>query len=74
MPYVKQKEVRFVKIKRLLLGYSLNPTGIAEILGCSWATASKKLNEPERFTLGELERISRTRHIPIDEIRDAATI
>ena len=71
MPYIKPHDPPFVKVKRLLLGYGLGVTELASVLDCSRNTAAARLNDPQRFTLGELNTISKRKHIPIDEIREA---
>lgn len=71
MPRIKPKEVPFVSVKRLLIGYGLNGPALAEILGCSAPTARARLNRPELFTLADLEKINKRGHIPIEEIRAA---
>lgn len=71
MPYIKQN-VPYVKMQRLLKGYGLNAPALAKILDCSEPTARKLLNErTSKLTLGDLDRINRFAHIPIEEIRDA---
>lgn len=74
MPRVKEKEIDFAKVKRLLLGYEITAKTLSEVLGCSQPTARKKLNSPETLTLGELKKISQRKHIPIDEIRESIQI
>ena len=70
MPYIKQAEAPFVKVRRLLLGYGLNATELAAVLNCSYNTAARRLEHPETFTLTELAKISTKGHIPMDEIRE----
>lgn len=71
MPRLKTKEIPFVKVKRLLVGYGLNCQALAEVLGCSEPTARSRLNRPETLTLSELDLISRRGHVPMEEIRAA---
>jgi len=71
MPYVKKPEQPFAKMTRLLRGYGLTATEMSRLLGCSYPTGQKRLNQPESLTLAELDRISRAAHIPIEEIREA---
>ncbi len=71
MPYVKKPEQPFAKMTRLLRGYGLTATELAKLLGCSYPTGQKRLNQPESMTLGELDQISRRAHIPIEELREA---
>ena len=71
MPYVKRSEIPFIKVRRLLLGYELDPVALSKVLGCSYNTAKSRLDNPSTLTVGELETISVKGHIPIDEIRAA---
>lgn len=71
MPYVRQPEVPFARVRRLLLGYELDTARLAGILGCSLPTARSRLANPQQLTLGELERISRLGHVPMAEIKEA---
>lgn len=71
MPRLKEKEVPFVKMQRLIKGYGYNGESLASILGVCKTTARKKLDNPERFTLADIARINRYGHIPMDEIREA---
>ena len=71
MPYVKKQETPYVRVRRLLMGYGLDPCGLAAVLGCSRNTAAARLANPGTLTLSELGTISRAGHIPMDEIRQA---
>lgn len=71
MPYIKKNAPPFVKITRLLRGYGFNSITLASVLGVSQPTAKKRLDRPETLTLGELDRISRFAHIPMEELRQA---
>lgn len=71
MPYIKQRERSFDKMRKLLLAEELNATRLAEVLGCSRNTAKSRIDNPERITLGELAEISRKAHVPVDSIRAA---
>ena len=76
MPYLKnsrKKQPDFFSITRLIREY-VTPPQVAEILNCSPTTARKKMNAPELFTLGELNRICRKAHIPAEDMRQAATV
>ena len=73
MPYLKRREPDFIKITRLIRGYA-TPPKVAEMIGCSANTARKKMNDPQQFTLGELNRICRMAHIPVEEMRQAAQV
>jgi len=57
-------------MKRLLLGYEVNGANLATAIGCSEPTARKKLADPSRLTLGDLELIHRKFGIPCEEIRE----
>lgn len=71
MPYIKPKEPPFIRVRRLLLGYEMTPQSLAAVLECSENTARARLRSPETLTLGELDKISRRGHIPMEEIRAA---
>lgn len=71
MPYVKKPDPPYVKMTRLLKGYGLNGTKLAEILGVSRPTAKARIDAPGKLTLGDLDRINRFGHIPIEELREA---
>ena len=74
MPYIKAREIPYVRVKRLLLGYGLDATSLAGVLGCSYNTAASRLRNPQSLTLHELGVISRNGHIPIEELREAIQI
>ena len=63
--------IPFVNVRRLLLGYDITASELARILGCAYTTARSRLDNPQTFSLGELERVSLKAHIPMDEIRAA---
>lgn len=63
----------FSSMGRLLKGYGMTAAKLAEILQCSQPTARQRLAEPERLTLGDLDRINRAGHIPLEELREAIT-
>jgi len=73
MPRTRPREVPFVKMKRLLLGYGLNGPALAAILECTPNTARSRLERPETLTLAELDKVCSKGHIPMDEIRAAIT-
>jgi len=73
MPYVKRIEIPYAAVGRLLKGYGINAEKLAGILECSVPTARARLNDPQRFSLAELGKVSRKGHVPIEEIRDAIT-
>lgn len=67
------KKPPFSRMGRLLKGYGLTAAKLAEILEVSTPTARQRLAEPERLTLGDLDRINRAGHIPMEELREAIT-
>lgn len=71
--YLKKKEPPFVSMQRLLLGYGLKASKLANVLQVSEPTAKKKLDDPKRFTLDDLDRINRFGHVPIEELREAVS-
>lgn len=73
MPY-KKPTTPFIELSRLLKGYDLNAPALATVLGCSANTARTKLANPERFSLKELQLISRKGHIPATELMSAIKI
>jgi len=72
MPYIKPTDVPFARISRLIRGYGLTISGLADILHISRPTAKKLLDNPGYFTLRDLDLINRFAHIPLEEIRQAA--
>ena len=69
--YKKPKQKRFEAVARLLKGYGFGAKRLSEILECSPATASRKLADPERLTLFDIDRIVRFGHVPCDEVKGA---
>jgi hypothetical protein len=61
----------FSRMGRLLKGYGMTAARLAEILNVSTPTARQRLAEPERLTLGDLDRINRKGHVPLEELREA---
>ena len=57
--------------KSILFLRGRNTTTIAKVLGCTYVTASKKLNSPSEFKLRELIAIAKECEIPIHELLDA---
>ena len=62
---------------RVLLSGSAETEGVTlervgDILGCSPATASRRMKEPGTLTLDELVKLGRGLHIPIEDLRNAA--
>jgi hypothetical protein len=48
----------------------VNGRNLAVALGCAEITARKKLYDPDKLTLGDLEKIHRVYGIPIAELRE----
>lgn len=72
MPYAKPlTPPRYARMTRLLRGYGLTAPKLAEVLNVTTPTARIRLENPSRLTLGDLDRINRLGHVPIDEIRGA---
>jgi len=69
MPYIA-RTMPCEKLSRLIRGYCTPPT-LAQVLKCAPATARKKLEEPTRFTTGDLLQIHNGLHIPMEELREA---
>ena len=68
MPYTRKK--REPELTRLLRAEHLTMEEIGEAIGASRQTASRKVKNPDLFTIGELKNICRKLHIPMDEIRE----
>ena len=66
---MKRQEIPFVSLQRLIRGYNLNAVKLADIWHCSYNTAAARLRDPGKITLRELEKISNSAGIPMDEIR-----
>lgn len=66
-----KRDKPFITVRRLLLGYDVTVTSLANTLGCCRNTARSRLERPETFTLHELEMVSIRHHIPMDEIRES---
>lgn len=71
MPYIKPMARPFNEMHKLLKAYGLTSAKFAVILGCSLPTAKKKLDNPEKLTLEDLDKINRFGHVPIEELREA---
>lgn len=67
----KKREPPFAEVARVIRGYEINTPQLAELLNCSKTTASLRLNEPDRFTLGDLKIIVTRSDVPADEIKAA---
>lgn len=73
MPRLKKKEPDFIKVARVIKGYASAPQ-VAKMLNCSANTARRRLNDPQTFTLGELNMICRQAHIPWEDMREAVQV
>lgn len=71
MPYVKKPDPPFARMTRLLKGYGLNGPGMARVLGVSHPTGKRRLENPQELTIGDLDRLNRFGHIPLEELREA---
>lgn len=69
MPNIKKPEP-YGKSKMLLRAYDLTPTRLAKVLGCTYPTAKKKIDNPGYITTDEWGKIHRRHHVPIEEIRE----
>lgn len=71
MPKLKTKPPDFEAVSELF--YSKKATGrsLGAAIGCSHTTACKKLEHPEKFTLGDLEKAARHYGIPFEKVRSA---
>ena len=72
MPYKKRAQ-QFEEFVMLLKGHDLNATQLAKVLGCSFPTAKAKLDDPERFTFGDILKIQNKGHIGKEELKGAIT-
>jgi hypothetical protein len=71
LPRLKERPVRYAKLQRLLRSYGLTGNRIHEAIGVSHVTGKKKMDNPELFTVQDLESISRSFGIPWDDVREA---
>ena len=71
MPYTKFCQTKEPPMTRLLRSYKFNGTSLGRLLGVSHGTGQKKLTDPDNLTIGDLRRISKAGHIPMDELRGA---
>ena len=74
MPRLKERPIPFVKMQRLIRSYGYNGSNLEPILQYSAKTNRKKIEDPRELTLGDLERLCKNGHIPIDEIREAIVL
>lgn len=54
---------------RLLLGYNINGANLSAVLGCAPDTARKKIRDPARLTIRDLQIIHFKFGVPVEEIR-----
>lgn len=73
MPWLKQPKP-LGTLKRVLTGYEVTPTALADAAGLSYPTAKRRLDDPRLLTLGDLLKISQHFHIPIEELREAIKV
>ena len=59
------------RMTRLIRGYGYDGVSLAKVLGCSPPTARRKLLEPQYLTVGDLDKLRRSGHIPLEEIKEA---
>lgn len=57
-------------LTRLLRGYEINGANLAKALGCAEETARKKIQDPNRLTVGDLTAIHIKFGVPIEDIRE----
>ncbi len=74
MPRLKERPIPFQKMQRLIRGYDYNGNNLEPILGYSPKTNRAKIEDPRKLTLGDLEKLCRSGHIPIEEIREAIVL
>lgn len=71
LPKLKERQVRYRKLQKLLKGYGLNGNKIHTVIGVCHVTAKKKMDNPELFTIADLDAISRSFGVPWDDVREA---
>ncbi len=74
MPKLKERPIPFQKVQRLIKSYGFNGSNLEPILGYSAKTNREKINDPRRLTLGDLEKMCKSGHIPMEEIREAIVL
>ena len=70
----EESQMPFRKMQRLIRGYNFNGNNLEPILGYSAKTIRKKIEDPRELTLGDLEKLCRDGHIPMEEIREAMVL
>lgn len=71
MPYIPQK--REPALTRLIYAEHLTMQQIADAIGTSRQTASRKVKNPDLFTWGEIKKLCHKLHIPAEEIKETLT-
>lgn len=71
MPRLKQRQVPYYRLQRLIRSYGLNGTRLAPALGVSAPTARKKIENPMLLTIEDLDSMNRYLGIPMEELREA---
>lgn len=71
MPKLKQKDIPFVKMQRLLMSYGLNGAQLGLVLGMSPNAARRRLTNPWLLTLEDLDKVRQFAGVPWEEIREA---
>lgn len=66
----KQKKVLIAKIKYAMTLYDISPKELSLALHISIATFYNRLNNPGRFTLEELYRLSKKLHFSFADLMD----
>jgi len=74
MPRLKERPVPFVKVQRLIRSYGYNGSNLIPILRYSAKKNREKINDPRKLTLGDLEKMCKSGHIPMEEIREAIVL
>ncbi|MBQ7534110.1 MAG: hypothetical protein IJT43_00645 [Stomatobaculum sp.] len=74
MPRLKERPIPFLKMQRLIRSYGYNGSNLEPVLGYSPKTIRKKIEDPRQLTLGDLEKICKSGHIPMEEIREAIVL
>ena len=74
MPYLKKRPIPFRKMQMLLKAYGFNGENLVPVLGYSPKTNRSRIQDPRLLTLGDLEKICKSGHIPMEEIREAIVL
>lgn len=63
------------KLLVLLNGYAAGKSRdeLGTIIGKGAQTAGTRLHDPDTLTVGELKKLARNLHIPVEELRNAIT-